>query len=157
MNVKVNYSTPDAVAEAVAHLEHRLETPIVPGELRGWMAETAKALAAVQPLVRNHFEQNHAEQIKAIADQDPELAHRASTLEEEDGELLAALESLARELAPLAEQCEQVEVPKSGPAYQKAEKLADRGLELVIAFRKQEAALATWFVESLQRDRGAGD
>ncbi|REK18789.1 MAG: hypothetical protein DWQ37_03000 [Planctomycetota bacterium] len=157
MNDRQHYSTPKPLGEVMSLLERRLETPIVPGELSAWLASASEAFDQVEPLLRAHIEKDHAEQLKEIRNQDAELAHRVSQLREEDARILAEFGVLRQELASLAKQGEQTPVPKSGPAYDAAEKMADRGLKLAVAFRKQEAAIATWFVEAFQRDRGPVD
>ena len=152
-----HFTTPEPLAEAMAQLERRLETPIVPGELSAWSVSATEAFDQAMPRVGEHIAKDHAEQLKAIRDQDAKLAHRVSQLVDEDGRILTEFTALHHALGEVARKCQEPPVAKSGPAYDTGRELADRGLELIVAFRKQEAAVATWFVEAFQRDRGSVD
>ncbi len=144
------------LSEALESLEKRLETPVVPGELSSWSDEAEAALARVEKLLQAQIEKVHPKQMQEILQQDPGLAARVEQLQQNDTELVVQLTEVRNLAKQLRSRAERVE-PDERQAADAVAALVDRGLQLVIAARKQEAAIATWFLEAFDRDRGDVD
>lgn len=152
-----NHPTPKPLSDAIALLERSLGSPQVPGELPSWLHTVDKSFRQAAPLFREHLTRTHEQQFEDILKEDAELSQRVIRLKAIDAQLLAEFKSLRDEFDKLQARCQAADKNHAKPLYDAAAKRADRGLEFVIAFRKQEAALATWFVEAFQRDRGTAD
>jgi hypothetical protein len=144
------------LSEPLQNLEVCLEAPVVPGELPQWCAAAHAACAAVRQPLKTAIAQTHAATYRDILREDPGLASRVDAMRDEDRLLVARLDelqSLLRTLCPAAEAVE----PDEARLDVSVEQATDAGLEFVIAVRKQEAALTTWLLEALERDRGVVD
>ncbi|MBW3597283.1 MAG: hypothetical protein KY475_08415 [Planctomycetes bacterium] len=144
------------LAEALETLEQRLETPIVPGELRDWIEEAAEAADRVETLLKSQLNDTHGKLLAEIREQDEGLAPRVEQLQEDDARLREQLAEVVQIAHALRNAEDRVE-PDEQLASEATSELVDKGLELVIAARKQETAIATWYVESFERDRGVVD
>jgi hypothetical protein len=142
--------------EALADLELALETPVIPGEMERWTAAVGQALDAVEPLLVEAIDKEHAHSIDQISQEDPGLLHVAGRLTEGDHESLQSLKKFRNQLGQLARGAERVE-PDEARLETPLEKFINAGLGFIIHVRKQEAALDTWLVEALNRDRGVVD
>ncbi len=137
-------------------LETQLETPVVPGELRGWLEVAQQTFAALLPALQSYIADRHRSVIELIADQDPGLLTRVEHLKGEDQQIVAELERQLK-IATSVSQHSDLWEPDEGRADQAVQKMVDEGLALVIRIRKQEAAINTWFGEAFERDRGVAD
>ena len=142
---------------ALAKFEASLEQPIIPGELRGWITEVREAgLASIRLAQEAIFPQHH-DLIIQLKRQDAELAARAERLMQEHDELQRVAAEMAISIEQLAEHMDDESAEETPPLLEKAEQLTKRGLKWIIDLRTQDAAVATWFQESLNRERGAAD
>ena len=144
------------LSEALDELEACLETPIVPGELENWTRAARAACGRVGVALRAQVSDAHPEQYAEITQQDPELGHRVQQLRDEDQQLLAQFDALNARLQQLPARAEFVE-PCEGKLEQPTSEAVADGLALVIRVPSQEQALATWYQEAFNRDRGIGD
>jgi hypothetical protein len=148
-------SNPQLV-EALQVLEKRLETPVVPGELVSWSEEAAAAIEAAGRVLREHIADNHSRQLQEILRQDRGLAARVEQMQQNDVDLVQQLTEIRRLAGELRSSARQVE-PDERLAADAHAALVEKGLQWVIAARTQEAAIATWYVEAFDRDRGDVD
>lgn len=148
----------EPLQHALTILEQQLETPVVPGELDGWLETVLEHWSETGKQLRLTIEVEHPPATKEIDREDLELHRRVEQIREEDQQLLLAFDELTRDLQRL-----QTAVENVGPqeSETKAEKplhdLTERALAMVIRIRKQEQAIKTWLCESLERDRGDVD
>ncbi len=141
---------------ALETLEQRLETPIVPGELASWVEEAVPAWDRAEAQLRSHVETMHPKQLKEILRQDRGLAARVEQIQQADADLLQQIGQVRQIVNKLRAAADDLE-PDEKPAEDATTALVDQGLQMVIAARKQEAAISTWYVEAFERDRGVVD
>lgn len=147
--------TKSELHQALEDLEALLETPIVPGELPEWCKSAKKGCAAVHAALTPKLK-DHEIIYKQIGREDPTLQPRVETMQAEDERLAAEAEYLDDQFVRAAAAADIVE-PNEQPAEALAQELADRAIQYVIAIRKQEHAVRTWYIEALERDRGDKD
>jgi len=145
-----------ALREALATLEKCLETPVVPGELPEWAERAQAACRDVESHLKREIDEVHPEMFRQIRGEDPGLAPRVDDLREEDKNLLEKMGRVASYLDRLRPAAGAVE-PEENRMEEYVQKAVDAGLELVLAVRKQETAISTWYMEALERDRGRAD
>jgi hypothetical protein len=150
----------DELKELLAAIETRLETPVVPGELREWLEYLQRGLDEVALQFAQHMEASHRSQMDEIAQTDPEQLPRVETLRAEDEAIADEIARLACEFAGAGKQVANAEQTPGGDESQVAghlPRLTARALALIVRIRMQENALQTWYVEAFQRDRGIAD
>ncbi|MBX3413973.1 MAG: hypothetical protein KF708_14880 [Pirellulales bacterium] len=146
----------DQYREVLDEFERVLLTPLVSGELPGWVENALRAYQAAAPPLRERVEVEHSRELGQIFQEDPELATEVEKMRHTDHELLAALERIGQALGRLCQVAPRVE-PNEAPAAEVLGRISEQGIALVIAFRRQEEALRLWHNEALLRDRGAAD
>lgn len=146
----------NAMHEALDRLETCLETPVVPGELPGWCDDAEDACLSLKTHLRREITELHPKLFQQILEQDPALAPRVDEMRECDDQLIAELEQVATYLDRLTEVAGEIE-PDESKVDQHVQSAVDRGLKLVLDVRKQDTAITTWYMESLERDRGTVD
>lgn len=142
--------------QALEQLESCLETPLVPGELRSWLQTVQSPLERCCRVFQREVEESHRDLLEGILRSDMGLAHRVEAMRTADQQLIASWQELEHQLAALrdlAVEGEHNETRLSEPLAH----FTQCAIELVIEVRKQEAALTTWYLESLNRDRGNAD
>jgi DNA repair exonuclease SbcCD ATPase subunit len=144
------------LTEALESLEKRLETPIIPGELMEWTDAVTEAVVEVEKHLVGQIEEAHPKQLAEMREQDEGLAPRVEQLEQADAALRQKLADVGRLARKLRDVAEKIEAEEHRFAEATAA-LVEKGLDLVIAARKQEAAIATWYMEAFERDRGVVD
>jgi hypothetical protein len=149
-------SSESELKSALAALETCLSTPILSGELAGWVGEVQKAWEVASAEIRDNVNNLHPTQYEEMAEEDQELLPQIEQLKAED----EAIEADRERIGQMVERDAQ-HVPKLEPDEAKAQKhvqnLIDDGLAFVQRVRKQEVAVSTWLVEAFNRDRGTGD
>lgn len=141
--------------QALEQFENVLETPIVSGELPEW-CQTAKTCSiAVRASLLRKLD-DHVSIYAQIEAEDPALESHVQTMREEDDTLRSESEHFVDEFTRAAATAEAAE-PNENLTQQLAGEIGDRAIQYIIAIRKQERAVATWYVESLERDRGNKD
>lgn len=139
--------------QALETFETTLETPHIPGELVLWMDSVREACLVATAAVRQKAANEHPVLLKRITAEDPELATRVENMREEDVALVERCDELERQSHSLVEMIPQFE-PDEHKLEEHIQAFIKDGLDFIIATRKQEAALDTWYQESLYRDRG---
>ncbi len=142
--------------DALQKFEMALEAPVVPGELVEWTQSAQAALEELAHQERRQLVAVHQQEFAEIAHQDPGMLWRVEQMQDEDAAIGRALQEAQSGLAALNQRAEAVQSDEAAAEPLRRE-MVDRGLELVIRIRKQEAAAKTWLAESLQRDRGVVD
>jgi hypothetical protein len=136
--------------------EERLATPRVPGELEGWAADVAESLRRVHEMLTRVRSTEHASLFASIEEADPGLMSRIEELRTADGEHGRELGVLAERFDALRAGLEKSDLPEAR-VESPIETLIDETVLLLFRVRRSEVALATWLVESVDRDRGEGD
>lgn len=137
-------------------LENTLLTPVVPGELQGWLADLQESAEATKALLRRQIESVHKPDLDQMARRDPELLSHVEQLRREDSDAPARLQALLERITQLkgsAGQCE----PDEAALKSRLDSLVEDALAWVIHAKGQERALETWFSQSFNRDLGVGD
>lgn len=141
---------------ALVHLETTLDTPIVPGELPGWLDAVIVAHEAVSQRLEHHVRRAHVEQFETMTREDPGLFRRRKNLESTDSENIARSDTFRAALMKLKQSADDAGADEK-QVMAAAEKLMQAGLRLVVEVRKQEVAIQTWLSEAVHRDRGTVD
>lgn len=144
------------LAAALEQLEQRLETPIVPGELASWIEEVAPAWRRAESLLRLQVTTTHPKLLNEIMRQDQGLATRVAQLQQADAGLIRQMDDVRQIVDELRTTVDHLE-PDEKLAEDATVNLVEKGLQVVIAARKQEVAMSTWYVEAFERDRGVVD
>jgi|ERR1051326_5798315 predicted nuclease with TOPRIM domain len=142
--------------EGLASMAVCLEAPCVPGEMEQWATGVRDALLHARQFVRARVATNHHEHYRGIAEEDTEMFRQVANLMKEDRRLESALETLHQRASRLAETAARLE-PDEGRLRDELKSLQHDGLEFLIQWQQQEAALRTWLQEAFNRDRGVGD
>jgi hypothetical protein len=142
--------------ESIAHLESALLTPVIAGELLGWITTVQDAADNLAEHFRAFAEQVLHPQYKEIAKADNELLSRVQQLKEEEVKLIAAHEAFRRSLHLLAQRAPQVFEDEAKVADERA-LVEKQGMKLMTELKRQQLAATTWLSEAVYRDRGPVD
>lgn len=147
----------DRFLKALQEFETSLETPVISGELIGWVTTIKKACETVGSMLRDDVPLQHSTIYRVIAREDQELANRVEKLRANDEQLTSVdfgvVECSIEQLLDRAESVEQDELK----AARLREEVIRQGLAFVISARTQETEITTWFSEAFNRDSGSGD
>lgn len=146
----------EEMAEALKKLERDLETPLVAGEAGPWTAHVQRAIADFAQLMRKHLADAHREQFEEMIANDPPKARQVAQLQETDQKLEEQFAKLKAHIDSVVRRADQAGGDEA-PIRKEIEHLSAAGLAFVVEFRKQEVQIQTWFLESLNRDRGDAD
>jgi hypothetical protein len=146
----------DALKNALEAFETNLATPVISGELSGWVRGVQKSWSETSSQVHYTVKHLHPREFEEMGGADPELLPRIEQLEAEDAALEEDREKLSTAISRFVEHAPKLE-PDEGKAGQHTKKLVDEGLAFIARVRKQQVAIKTWFVEAFNRDRGAVD
>jgi hypothetical protein len=153
----IDQTDPEAALKtALITLESCLLTPIVSGELVGWIGEVRKSWADVASQTHEHAKRLHPQQYEQIAIEDPELLPKTEDLKVEDDAIDIDRNEFDRLVCRIAEHAQQFE-PNEERITDHTTALVADGIKFIIRVRKQEQVLQTWFVEAFLRDRGVAD
>jgi hypothetical protein len=142
--------------DSLAKLEANLEAPVVPGELVTWSGNVCDAAAEVQQLYPQVVQQLHEPEFAAIEEQDLGLEPRVQHLRAGDRQVIDQFASFKALADGFAQQVAAVE-PDEARLRAKTSELIQRGIEVIVHARMQEAETTTWLVEAYERDRGTVD
>ena len=147
----------DPFLRALDDLETSLETPVMAGELIGWVTTVKHMSEAVGSLLRNDVPRKHSALFAMIARQDAELSNRVQTLKAKDEQLaMVDFGSVECRLAELLGHAESAAEDERKVA-QARDDIVRQALAFVIRARTQETEIAAWFSEAFNRDSGSGD
>ena len=145
-----------SLQDTINRLEAALLTPVISGEMAGWIRNVQQAAATLAVDWTGHLHSVLHAQYREITQTDPELSPRVEKLIETDEQLLQELTRFHEELHDLEQQAGQVGWQESKLAAQR-QHLEETGLHLIQQIKKQEVAGGTWLAEALYRDRGTVD
>jgi hypothetical protein len=146
----------DQFVKALEDFETSLETPLMSGDLTGWVNTVQAACDHLGELLRGDVQREHAALYVTISREDPELASRVEKLRATDEQSLVDFGNVQLGLKQLLDRAQSVEQDEAKAKLLSAE-VVKQALALVITARTQETAIATWFSESFNRDSGFGD
>jgi hypothetical protein len=152
--------TVDDLRARLMSLEQLLESPIVPGEMRVRFENVVDEFTCLSQEFITHRRISHEPQFNQIEEADAAMLARVDQLQEEDEYISDEIERLMCSFADLAKAVQMLEeLPQNDEAdlAGAVPALIGDALTLVIRIRMQENAIATWFVEAFQRDRGVAD
>ena len=150
------HDTPQSVLlEELAKLETQLATPAISGEEAAWLTATSEALRVVEREVRVAVGKTHPAQFGQMRKEDAALGSQIESLEQEDQANLQRLDEIVTRIAKL--HGKYTTEANESLLKEDFDNFVDEGLAFVVAVRKQETALTTWFAEAFRRDVGAAD
>ena len=142
--------------KALEDFETSLETPVMAGDLIGWVTTVGRACEQLGVLLRDDVQRQHTALFATISRQDPELASRVEQLQATDEQLamvdFSNVQSSLKQLLAKAESAERDELK----AAKLCADVVKQALAFVIGVRTQETAIVTWFGEAFNRDSGIG-
>ena len=145
-----------ALDEALKKLETALLTPVVSGELAGWVQAVKLSSQELGVQLNDFLQSEQRRQYRQIAAEDAELLVRVQRLASEDEELIAAHKEFALSLDKLAEMVSVADRHESRAEEQRSD-LEKRGTDLILRIRRHQVATDTWLNEAFYRDRGTVD
>jgi hypothetical protein len=137
-------------------LEIALLAPVVSGEMEGWVVAVQQAAATFAMDWTTHLRTTLHVQYEAIASTDPELSACVEKMIQTDHELLEELACFHEKLRNLQQAAIHVNWQESKLVAQR-QNIEQAGIGLILRFKKQQSAAATWLTEAVYRDRGVGD
>jgi hypothetical protein len=140
----------------LARFEDCIETPIVPGELANWLNDARQACGEVEAALNRFACPNHAELLRKMAREDSESIARVEQLMDVERHVIAQFCNVRAKLELLADRAVAVESDEA-KLDKPLEEFVDGSLAFVLAARKQDNAVTTWYSEALNRDQGVGD
>ena len=146
----------DQFLKALEDFETSLETPLMSGDLTGWVTTVQRACEHVGVLLRGDVQREHAGLYATISREEPELSSQVEKLRETDEQSLVDLGNVQLSLKQLLDRAQLAEQDEAKATLLRA-KVVKQALAFVITARTQETAIATWFSESFNRDSGFGD
>jgi hypothetical protein len=144
------------LADTMAKLENALLSPLVSGELSGWVHTVQEAAATLAVDVASYLRTVLHVQYDEIAQADSEMSAHVEKLLVGDQQLLEQMTGFHEELHKLAAAAEHVQ-KNEGKLAELRKRVEDNGLALILGIKKQQAAATTWLAEAHYRDRGVGD
>jgi hypothetical protein len=160
LKMSATEKTVDDLRARLMSLEQLLESPIVPGEMRVRFENVVDEFKCLSQEFITHRRISHEPQFNQIEEADAAMLARVDQLQEEDEYISDEIERLMCSFADLAKAVQMLEeLPQNDEAdlAGAVPALIGDALTLVIRIRMQENAIATWFVEAFQRDRGVAD
>lgn len=140
----------------LADFEKCLGTPVIPGEMSAWLQTVRKAFEGVRSQFCREVQKPHDQLLNDMVEQDFEMAQRAEQMKAEDRQLLSQIDDLHAKFERLCEMSKRGGTQEA-KLDKDVEKFADEALRFVVACRKHETALTTWYMEAFNRDRGIAD
>lgn len=137
-------------------MERSLMSPLVSGELELWATTACRACEAALGAITHRATVEYPQEIRAIMQDDPELATRAGQLLEEATGLGKNAQRFLLEMQRVCAFGDKTE-PDEAPVAAVAKALTTRGIDVALAARRLDEAIITWQHESLNRDRGNVD
>lgn len=141
--------------EVVEKLEHALLTPVLSGELTGWVTTVQDAADDLDEQIRPFLEVLHSE-YKEIVKADNELMSKVEQLVADEKKFLLQLEEFRRDLHLLVERTPTVFSDEAKVAEERA-RVEKQGMKLLLQIKRQQMAVTTWLSEAVYRDRGPVD
>lgn len=152
----MNTTVLKSLTDNLSKLESHLETPSLPGEMADWIMPVPKLADDAIQVIQLNSAQNHEDLLASIAQEDSELLPRVEQLRETNSELAERWRRFGRTAKRLRDAIQKAE-PDEARFEQHQEELVNDGLQLILDTRSQEKSITTWYVESVNRERGEVD
>ncbi len=146
----------DPLKVDLTEFEQSVETPVVPGELPGWSELTEQRCERLGISLHDHISRHHRQLFEEITDQDPALASRVEEMIATDKTLLEQHHNMLARCQALRAESEFAE-PHESQLDSRVESLVQAAVAAIVAIRRQEHSITTWYQESMLRERGGGD
>jgi hypothetical protein len=147
----------DQFVKALEVFETSVERPVMSGDLVDWVIAAKSAGEHLGVLLHGDVQRMHRDLYASILKEDSELSSQVEKLRATDSQLADCdFDKLMQSLQNLlvrAQSAAQDEL-KVMPLHTEVVKSA---LAFIISARTQETAIATWFSEAFNRERGCGD
>jgi len=140
---------------AIDRLENALLTPVLAGELVGWVNTVQVSADDVAEHLQPFFERLHSD-FTEIAKADNELLYRVQQMVECEQQLRKQHEEFRRGLNHLAIRAPRVHSDEAKVADERL-KVERQGTALLTELKRLQAAASTWLQEAVYRDRGPVD
>jgi hypothetical protein len=144
------------LAETMSKLETALLSPVIAGEFSQWVHAVQESAATLTVDLTSLLHTVLHVQYKEIAKTDLEMATQVEKLIAGDKLLLEQLTRFHEDLHALAAAAEIVERDELKLDGLR-ERVEEKGVTLILAIKKQQAAANTWLSEAHFRDRGVKD
>jgi hypothetical protein len=142
--------------EAIDRLETALLTPVIAGELTGWVTTVQDAANELDKRFRTFSDQVLHPAYKEIAKADSELLFKVQQMKEGEQKLLEEYTTFRTSLAVLAKKAPEVFNDEAKAADERA-LVEKQGMKLMTEVKRQLTAVTTWLSEAVYRDRGPVD
>jgi hypothetical protein len=149
-------ATIDPLTEVLQRLEAQLELPHVSGELSSWSSEVLRLMREAEAQTRTAVAREFPTAYETIVKRQRNLSTQVDKLRADDEALLATMEAVLRQAEQFDASIDETVLAEQ-QFHPKRERLINDGLSFVLRVRRQQAAVATWLGEALQRDNGVGD
>ena len=136
--------------ETLTQFESCLQTPIVSGELETWLEDAGEAFDRVSESLKQGSERQ-TEMLNNILHRDTELLGRVEDLRQLDAQVDSQVNVLHSKIAQLCERAKAVE-PDELQLEKPVHDLIDQGLAFVLAARKLDTGVSTWYGEATKHD-----
>jgi hypothetical protein len=136
-------------------LETALLTPVLSGEVVGWINAVQDAADDVAEQLTPFFERLHSD-FTEIAKADNELLSHVQQMVECEQKLQQMHEEFRRNLHLLATKAPKVHSDEAKVADERL-KVEQQGTTLIIELKRLQTAASTWLGEAVYRDRGPVD
>lgn len=146
----------ERLKEALAEFEGCVETPVVPGELPGWSEQAEQSCERLGNFLRDEIGHHHRQLFQEITNEDPALAPRVQEMVATDQTLLQQHHQVCDRCHAMRAEADFAE-PHEARMEPRVEAFVEEAIKLVVAIRKQERAVTTWYQEAMLRDRGDVD
>ena len=145
-----------ALEETLTKLETALLSPVVSGELKGWLGNVRQATATFAVDWARYLNTVLHAEYKEIVETDAELSSSVEKMIRTDKTLLDKLTKFHEDLHALEQRAEELEWQENKLAAER-QRLEETGIALSVQIKKQRATAETWLAESFYRDRGVKD
>lgn len=147
----IHTQTASGLREALANFESCLETPIVSGELAAWLRDAQQAFEQVGVKLRGEAQPKHAELLDEIAGCASGFLPRVTELREAETRLFVEFTDIRGKLLQLCD-CARAVEPDEAKLDTPVNNFIKQGLAFVLAARKQDTAITTWYQEACVHD-----
>ncbi len=142
-----------ALLAGLENFEACLSTPVVCGELGAWSQIAQAAWADLIPILQRRVAILHREEVKRIAQTDPDLLPQVVQLASEDQAILQEAAKIGRSLAEVAIEGASY-TPKELKFKERVTTLVDHGMAFAQQVRLQGISLQTWLEQANKLNEG---
>ena len=146
----------NSIVEAMlSTFSEKLQAPHIPGEHHRWINDVAESFNALCEFVNGELLRKHEQQYDMIREEDIALQPRIEQLREQDQTNNGNSEALSSLIEEARKRLDETDGKVE--SEEQLDAIFHRGTQLVAEFRKQEQAIRSLVMESVNRDRGVAD